>query len=189
MTKEEITEIIIKAQKGDQQAFTQLMNAYRNSVLIFIKNMISNKEDAEDILQETFYKIFSSIERFDVRYSFYKWSIKIASNTCIDFLRKKKLPTVSIQQRSNQDENEYEINIVDHFADPDLMLKQRETRKKLENEFNLLPESYREIMILRFFDQLSYDQIAEKLLIPQGTVKTRIFRAREILKEKFSGLF
>ncbi|MBP7460691.1 MAG: RNA polymerase sigma factor [Candidatus Delongbacteria bacterium] len=184
-----IREIIIRAQQGDQQAFAGLMESYRQVIFRYIHSMLNNHEDAEDVFQETFYKAFRSINKFMIDYSFYKWILKIAYNTCIDFLRKKKLPTVPIKTQSRFDDKEIELDLIDPCSDPDTVLKQKETAHKLEEEIRHLPKTYQEIIIYRFFDQLSYEEIAVKMNIPEGTVKTRLFRAREILKEKFSGWY
>ena len=182
------TRILIDlAQQGDEQAFLKINKMYKDSIYRYIRSIINNNEDAEDILQETFYKAFKSIARFNLQYSFYKWILKIASNTCIDFLRKKKLPTVPIKKENKYENEESEIQIIDPFNHPEIVLKQKRIREKLEKEINLLPKTYRDIIILRFFEQFSYEEISDKLNIPQGTVKTRLFRGREILKEKFSG--
>ncbi len=187
---DDIRATIRRAQSGDEQAFREIMENYRDAVYRYIHSILNNNEDAEDVLQEVFLKAFRSLSRFMIEYSFYKWLMKIACNTCIDFMRKKKLPTVSIRRSSvNCDEDDYEIEIADPLGDPDTVYKQHETREKLDKEIHLLPEIYRDLIIMRFFEQLSYEEIARRLTIPEGTVKTRIFRAREMLKEKFAGWY
>ncbi len=185
----DLKEKLIKAKSGDEQAFRFLFNSFKNDIFIYIRSIIKNKEDCEDLLLETFLKAFKNIERFNVEYSFKKWIIRIAHNTCIDFIRKKRLSTISIEQQNSSNEEIFEIPLIDPFSSPDRVLKQKIIRKKIKKEIDLLPESYKLIVELRYLHQKTYEEIAQELNIPIGTVKTKIFRAREILREKFAGLF
>jgi RNA polymerase sigma factor (sigma-70 family) len=165
---------------GDNGGFEVLQKKYNRIITSLIRRMIRNEEDVRDLTQDTFIKAYNAISSFQFGYSFSSWIYKIASNTCIDFLRKKRLAEVSLSQKTNSDE-EYEIEIEDKNFMPDISLMTDEKLKALRDAIEKLPDNYREIIKLRHEKEMDYADIAETLDIPLGTVKAHLFRARKQL--------
>lgn len=175
--------LIEKALKGEQKAFETLLNKYRNLVFSIMFKMIRNAQEAEDLTQEAFMKAFSSLATFNDEFAFSTWLMKIASNNCIDFLRKRKLRTYSIHEPVQYKDEKIEIDIPDYDPTPEKTLLQSERSRMIEETIQALPERYRYVIILRHKEEKSYEEIAEIMNLPLGTVKAQIFRAREILNK------
>jgi RNA polymerase sigma-70 factor (ECF subfamily) len=143
--------------------------------------MIYNKEDVDDLTQEAFIKAFNSLDKFDRQFAFSTWLYKIASNNCIDYLRKKKLNTISIDKEFDSDDEDLRFEIPDHETKPDRAIIEDERRQLLDKAIASLPEKYRAVIILRHKEEKEYEEIAEELGLPLGTVKAHIFRGRELL--------
>ncbi len=174
--------LIDAALEGDEQAYAQLMSRYRKSVYHTILKMVRNVDDAEDLTIEAFAKAFKNLTKFKKDYTFSTWLFRVATNNCIDFLRKKKLETYSINtQIKSSDGDSMSIDIKDKNLNPqDLAIKQQKIM--IVREFvELLPAKYRRLVQLRYFDELSYDEIAKEIEAPLGTVKAQLHRARELL--------
>jgi RNA polymerase sigma factor (sigma-70 family) len=182
-SKLEDYELIGKAIKGDQSSYDRLMKKYYKLVHNLIFRMIYNKEDVEDLTQEAFIKAFNSLEKFDHQFAFSTWLYKIASNNCIDYLRKKKLNTISIDKEFDSEDEDLRFEIPDNDYKPDRNILDREKKKILEDAIESLPEKYKTVILLRHQDEMEYDEIAKKLNIPLGTVKAHIFRGRELLNK------
>ena len=170
--------------KGEENAFRSLLQKYRNLVFSIMLKMVRNKQEAEDLTQEAFMKAFASLASFNDEFAFSTWLMKIASNNCIDFLRKKKLKTYSIHEPIQYKDEKIEIEIPDHDPGPERTLIQSERSRMIEKTISELPERYRYVIILRHKEEKSYEEIAEIMNLPLGTVKAQIFRAREILNKK-----
>jgi RNA polymerase sigma factor (sigma-70 family) len=179
-SQEEDFEAIRLVLAGDNRGFEVLQKKYNRLITSLIRRMIRNEEDVRDLTQDTFIKAYNAISSFQFGYSFSSWIYKIASNTCIDFLRKKRLAEVSLNQKSNSDE-EYEIEIEDKDYMPDISLMTEEKLKTLREAIDKLPDNYKEIIKLRHEKEMDYADIAERLDIPLGTVKAHLFRARKQL--------
>jgi len=173
--------LIEKAIKGDQSSYDRLMKKYYKLVHNLIYRMIYNKEDVEDLTQEAFIKAFNSLEKFDHQFAFSTWLYKIASNNCIDYLRKKKLNTISIDKEFDSEDEDLRFEIPDNDYKPDKNILDTERKKILEDAIESLPEKYKTVILLRHQDEMEYEEIAKKLSIPLGTVKAHIFRGRELL--------
>ena len=182
--KEDINQIIQQALNGDQTAYESLLKRYRNGIFNMIYQMIKNREEAEDLVQETFMKAFNSLESYNEHYAFSTWLYKIAFNHCIDAIRKKKLKTLPLDRpiKLRDGEVQHEIHDDSHSPEQDLLFAEK--RKRIQRSIASLPERYRVAIILRHQEERSYEEISEILKIPLGTVKARIFRAREMLKKK-----
>lgn len=176
--------LITKALQGDQQAYTDLLARYRGPLYTLLFRMVRNKEETEDLVQEAFMKAFGSLGTFNEEFAFSTWLYKIAINNTIDHLRKKRLRTYSldkpIQSRVGEVKREYPD--VTWAADKEVLSAEKSAI--IERAIAELPEKYRVAIILRHTEEKSYEEIAEILNIPLGTVKARIFRAREALKRK-----
>ncbi len=177
-------DIVDRINKGDTELFGILQKRYFNQIKVVIRRMIQNEDDVEDLAQETFIKAFNALERFQPGYPFAAWLYRIASNTCIDFLRKRRFNTISISQSVSNDEDELYIQIEDTSskADDQMLVEERSTI--IRNAIESLPEKYRLIINLRHESDLDYKDIAEKLDIPLGTVKAQLFRARKLLLDE-----
>jgi len=188
---QEDREIVARILKGEKNEFSKIEKRYGSLIYSLLRKMVHNSEDAKDLTQETFIKIYINLSSYNPIYPFSSWILKISSNTCIDFLRKKRIDAISLEIQSDNDEDDYYIQIPDTSSVPDENLMRTEKIENLKKLIKMLPETYQNIIKLRFEDDLSYSQIAETLNIPLGTVKTLIFRARkmlEILAKKHNNL-
>ena len=174
-------ELIDKALAGDQSAFEKLMKKYYNMIKNLINRMIQKSDDSEDLAQEAFIKAFNSLDKFDRQFAFSTWLFKIATNNCIDYLRKKKLNTFSIDKDFSSEDEDLRFEIADTESLPDRNLIEEQKKKIINEAIDKLPAKYKEVIILRHKTGMEYEEIAEKLDIPLGTVKAHIFRGRELL--------
>ena len=176
-------EIIRKALDGDQDSYSRLMKKYHDPVFSLVFKIIHDKEEIEDLVQETFIKAFGSLKSFNENYSFSTWIFKIASNNCIDYMRKKKLKTLSIDMTIEQEEGESSFELPDPSYETDKNLIEEQRRKIIQDAINSLPEKYKVVIQMRHQEEKNYDEISEILCMPIGTVKAHIFRAREMLNK------
>jgi RNA polymerase sigma factor (sigma-70 family) len=167
---------------GDQQAYAELLNSYRDAVYFMMLKMTSNPFDAEDLTIEAFGKAFRSLHQYSPDYGFSTWLFRIASNNCIDFQRKNKITSVSYFSKSGRDvKNELSYQYVASDPDPEEQLIQQQKIRTMRQVVEKLKPHYKSLVELRYFEELSYEEIAEKLNLPLGTVKAQLFRAREFL--------
>lgn len=182
-------ELIDRAvEEKDQQAFATLMKRYKKAVYFMILKMIRDADDAEDLTMEAFAKAFRNLHKFKKDYTFSTWLFRIATNNTIDFIRKKKLKTMSLNTTLSDDGgNSVTIDVEDDDNNPqDEYIKSQ--RKEMVRIFvDKLPAKYRKLVQLRYFDELSYEEIAVELEKPLGTVKAQLHRSRELLYEIASG--
>ncbi len=170
--------------EGDQKAYAELMKRYKDAIYFMLLKMINNKTDAEDLTMEAFSKAFKNIQQYSPSYAFSTWLFKIASNNCIDFLRKKRSNIVSLDNNFGKEEKDGfapQFNVKDDEPDPEeYMIRLQKSALMREVVKNLRPR-YRKLIELRYFNEFSYEEIAEELKLPLGTVKAQLFRARELL--------
>ena len=189
-SRQEDFEAIRKVLDGDTKAFEFLQKKYKYLIYSLIKKMIKNENDVEDLTQEAFIKAFNALDKFKFNYSFSAWIYRIASNATIDFLRKKRFDTFSIDRPIGDSEDENYFEIEDESYIPDQGVLSQEKTKIIKAAIDRLPENYREIIVLRHEEELDYKTIAKKLDLPLGTVKAHLFRARKLLfeelKDKYS---
>lgn len=182
--KQEDKKLIEQALAGDQKAFETLLSKYRNLVYTIMIKMVRNPQEAEDLTQEAFIKAFRSLASFKEEFAFSTWLMKIATNNCIDFLRKRKLRTYSINEPVKYKDEEIEMELPDAGPTPERSLLQSERSRIIQEAIDELPEKYRYVILLRHKEEKSYEEISEILDLPLGTVKAQIFRAREMLNQK-----
>ncbi len=182
-SKVEDYELIDRAISGEQNAYDKLMKKYYNLVHNLIYRMIYNKEDVEDLAQEAFIKAFNSLDKFDRQFAFSTWLYKIASNNCIDYLRKKKLNTISIDKEIDSEDDDLRFEIPDVEFKPDRSIIEEERKALLEEAIASLPGKYRTVILMRHRDEKEYEEISKELKLPLGTVKAHIFRGRELLNK------
>jgi RNA polymerase sigma-70 factor (ECF subfamily) len=181
------TSIINRALKGDQQAYAELMERYHGPLYNLLYKMVRSKEETEDLIQEAFMKAFGSLSSFNEEFAFSTWLYKIAINNTIDHLRKKKLRTYSLDKPIQSHDGELKREYPDLYSSTDHDLLSDEKSKLIAHAIDDLPEKYREVILLRHSEELPYEDIAAITKVPLGTVKARIFRAREMLKRKLKG--
>jgi RNA polymerase sigma-70 factor (ECF subfamily) len=180
--KQEDLLLIERCKSGDQTAYALLVRKYQNSVFNLCRKMVRNPEEARDLSQEAFVKTFATLDRFNPVYAFSSWLYKITANLCIDHIRKQRMKMLSIDEPVDGDEGSIGRDLQDPGQRPDEVSERSEMRVMIRDAVAKLPPHYREILILRHEQQLSYEEIAARLSIPLGTVKARIHRAREQLK-------
>jgi len=167
---------------GDQQAFADLMDRYKRPVYHMILKMIRNTDDAEDLTIEAFAKAFKNLHRFKKDYTFSTWLFRIATNNTIDFIRKKKLQTFSLNSSFTDDGGEsINIDVEDRNLNPQDETIKTQKIALVQMFVTKLPPKYQRLVRLRYFDELSYEEIAKTLDAPLGTVKAQLHRARELM--------
>jgi len=169
---------------GDEKAYRELVEMYQGQVYSVVFRMVRRREDAEDLTQETFVRMFRALARYDPNRPFAAWLFTIASRLAIDHIRRRKVTPISLTQREAGSDEEYEIEIEDAGLKPDEFTTRNEEERRSEELIQSLPPHYRIVVMLRHQQDLSYEEIAESLHLPLGTVKARIHRARELLKTK-----
>ena len=181
MTREQEAAIVRKVLGGDANAFETLVLEYEKNVYNIALRMTGNSEDAADMTQEAFIKAYNSLQSFRGNSKFSVWLYRIVSNVCLDFLRSKnRRPTVSLSVEDDDGEDA-QLDVADESQSPELLLDRKLTRDSVRRGLDSLPPDYRQILLLREIQGLSYDEIAQALSLEVGTVKSRIFRARKRL--------
>lgn len=172
--------LVQNAMAGDQKAYSELMSLYWNSIEKTLSLKLVSREDVEDLTIATFSKAFDKLESYDDSFAFSTWIQTIASNTLIDFFRKKDQKTISIDQQQEDDEIN-NIDVIDNSLDPENHLIRVQKNKHITGVVHRLKPHYRELIILRYLDEMSYVEISKKLNMPLGSVKAKLFRARDLL--------
>jgi RNA polymerase sigma-70 factor (ECF subfamily) len=168
----------------DQRAYTELMGRYKDSVYFMLLKMVNNSDDAEDLTIETFSKAFKRLDQYTPQFAFSTWLFKIASNHSIDFIRKKRIKAVSIDQGfSNEDGESYVIPVKEDGLDPEESMQKDERVQRMRDVVEKLKPRYKRLVELRYFEEKSYEEISEILELPLGTVKAQLFRARDFMFE------
>lgn len=173
--------LVYRARDGDLKAYEILIQRYQDKVYNLAARMINNREDARDLAQETFIQIYKSLQHFRGDCSFCTWLYRVASNKCLDFLRRKR-PEQVCHPAFEKDEL-----IADSRAGPEEHLIKEEEAYMVRKALANLPRNYRMVLVLNHYQLLSYKEIAKILDLPVKTVATRLYRARLILKEKLTG--
>lgn len=185
--KQEDIQLIARARSGDERAYRTLLQKYERAVFSICMRMVRDRETAADLAQESFIKTFSMLDRYNPAYAFSSWLFKITSNLCIDHLRRRRIETYAMDDPIDSEKGEIHRQYESPEPDPHEVFVRREKMNQLEEAISGLPEHYRIMLILRHQENLSYEEIADTLDIPLGTVKARIHRAREMLKVNLRG--
>ena len=180
-SRAEDSDAVKKCLNGDNFYFRVLEKKYKKLIASLIRRMIKDEEDVLDLTQETFIKAYNALDTFQEGYSFSSWIYRIASNNCIDFLRKKRFQTVSLDQPLFDSDDANYFDVEDVTSRPDNNYLAEERREIINKAIEELPDSYKEIIKLRHEDDLDYTEIANELNMPIGTVKAHLFRARKLL--------
>lgn len=181
-------EIVEQVLAGEQHLFSGLVERYQGPIVNYVYRMLGNYDDAVDLSQDIFLKSYAALESYRPRFPFSAWLYRIARNAAIDELRRRRFSTVSLDEPVSTEEGEVTREIDSGEPGPESTFLETEFRGRIEDAVARLPEKYREPLVLRHAGDLSYEEIAEALELPLGTVKTRIFRAREALRSTLVGV-
>lgn len=183
-SSKEDARLVGDALKGDEAAYARLMDKYHRALYFHILKIVRNRDMIEDLIQEVFAKAFSSIESYNRDYAFSTWLYRIATNHSIDFLRKKKLQTYSLDQPVEGKDGDMHIEPKDPAAETDESIIKSQRKNMVAEAISELPEKYRVVIELRHMQEKSYQEISEEIGQPLGTIKAHLFRARELLNKK-----
>jgi len=172
---------VADALEGDQRAYEMLTDKYRRSLQFHVARMVKDSEQVEDLVQEALVKAFNNLESYNSNYAFSTWLYRITTNHTIDYLRKKKLQTTSIDKPIKTRDGELSFELEDEDSETDRAIIRKQRQKIISTAIKNLPEKYRQVIEMRHIEELSYQEISEELDLPLGTVKAHIFRAREML--------
>ncbi len=174
-------ELVQLALSGDEKAFTRLLSRYKDAIYFMLLKMVNNRNDAEDLTLEAFGKAFKNIHQYSPTYAFSTWLFKIASNNCIDFLRRRRGTYIALENNHEQGQNNESLRLRSKDPDPEEKLIRQQKAILLHRIVRRLKPRYRTLVELRYFREYSYEEIARELQLPLGTVKAQLFRAREML--------
>ena len=180
------TDVVRKAKNGDKEAFSELVTIYSDRIYNLALRILRNREDAEDVLQETFLTVLQKLNTFDGRSNFFTWIYRIATNASLMKLRKKRLVFAELPENPDLGPRYEEQNIVDWSQDPSFNIQNEEIKKIIDKAINQLSEIYRTVFILRDIEQLSIKETSKILIISEENVKIRLKRARMFLRDKIS---
>jgi len=179
-------ELVRKSKEGDERAFGELIYSYESKVYSLALKMVRNPEDAEDVLQDTFLRAYRGIKSFQGASTFSTWIYRITANSALMRLRKKQLPTVSIE---DADERETPVNIVDWTPGPVEQLLNRELQQVMDEAIDALPPEFRQVFVLRDIEEMSNAEVAAILDLSVAAVKSRLHRARLKVRNRLAGYF
>jgi RNA polymerase sigma-70 factor (ECF subfamily) len=181
ITKLSDVELVASAIKGRQDGFEELVRRYQRPIIGYVYRLLGDYESSLDVTQEVFIKIYNSLERYRCDYKFSTWLYRIAHNAAIDHIRRNSVNAQSIETENG--DGAYQIQIESTAPTPEQDRERSEWRTEIEAVVKCLPTAYRDLIVLRHSRDLSYDEIAEVTGLPLGTVKNRLFRAREMMRE------
>ncbi|MBI5489646.1 MAG: sigma-70 family RNA polymerase sigma factor [Deltaproteobacteria bacterium] len=180
-------ELVRRCQKGDSKAFEDLLGRYRRKVYGLAMGMVANRDDAMDVMQDAFVRVFRHIHSFQGDSSFYTWLYRITMNLCIDHVRKsartRAAPFEDRLAHENVDQGDFPILPVRHDVNPGKAARRHELMRKLSAAMEALPEHHRAVIVMREFEGLSYEEMAQVMQVPKGTIMSRLFHARHKLQK------
>ena len=183
VTDEQLVEAVLA---GDRERFAELVERYQGRLVNYLFRLLRNLDEAHELAQEVFLKVYQALDRYDPRYKFSTWIFRVAQNAAIDQIRKRRLKLVSIHQQEDADGEAHEWELPGEDRGPYSALRNRERGEAIQEAIEALPWEYRELIVLRHFGELSYEEIARLKGMPLGTVKNKLFRGRQALKEKLA---
>ena len=176
-------ELISASIAGGEDGFEELVRRYQRPIVGYVYRMLGNHESALDVTQEVFIKVFNSLDRYSSEYKFSTWLYRIAHNAAIDHMRRNSINTQSLETENA--DGTYQLQIESPGPTPEQDRERSEWRTQIDAVVKCLPTPYRDLILLRHSQDLSYDEIAEVTGLPLGTVKNRLFRAREMMRDIF----
>jgi RNA polymerase sigma-70 factor (ECF subfamily) len=181
-TDEELVAAILG---GARDRFAELIERYQSRLVNYLVRMLRDQEDAHDLAQEVFFKVYEALDRYDASYRFSTWLFRVAQNAAIDQIRKRRLKVVSIH-RDDDDADGGDWDLAGEGPTPYQAMRNVERGRAIQEAIDALPWEYKELITLRHYGELSYDEIASMKEMPLGTVKNKLFRGRQMLKEKLA---
>jgi RNA polymerase sigma-70 factor (ECF subfamily) len=175
--------LVARVMRGDETAFSTLVRRYEAKLIVYLTQIVSVQEEARDLVQEAFIRVWRNLDQYDSRFRFSTWLFRIAHNLAIDHLRRRRQPVISLERGEDDEGDEMRIDPPDLRRGPLGDLANRELAEALRREIAKLPTSYRELVVLRHLVGLAYNEIAELKSLPLGTVKNKLFRAHSVLRE------
>jgi RNA polymerase sigma-70 factor, ECF subfamily len=176
-------EIVRRILAGEGDLFEVLVERYRVRLYRFIQRYTNDAEDARDVTQDVFFKVYGALDAYDSRYKFSTWLFRIAGNAAIDHLRRRRIRALPLELPPDQEGGERRVDPKETRPDPYEELARRRLRTALDEAIERLPDDYRELISLRHYGELPYEEIAELKGMPLGTVKNKLFRARQALRD------
>ncbi len=176
-------ELIEKALRGREDGFEEIVRRYQRPITGYVYRMLNNYDASLDVTQEVFIKVYNSLEKYSSEYKFSTWLYRIAHNAAIDYMRRNSVSQQSIEAENT--DGTYQLQLESPQPTPEQERERSEWRTEIDSVVKCLPVVYRELILLRHTQDLSYDEIAEVTNLPLGTVKNRLFRAREMMREMF----
>ncbi len=179
-------QLVAEVLAGDQEVFAELVRRYQGRLTNYLYRLLRNADEAHDMAQEVFIKVYKALDRYDPSYRFSTWLFRVAQNSAIDQLRRRRHRELSIEPRAGDDGEPRGYEIASDDRGPYAHLRNRERGEAIQQAIDALPWEYRELIVMRHFGELSYDEIARSKGMPLGTVKNKLFRARQMLKESLA---
>ena len=176
-------ELIAAVLKGDQESFSELVGRYQGRLVNYLFRLLRDVDEAHDLAQEVFLKIYQALDRYDPQYKFSTWLFRVARNAAIDRIRKRRIKFVSMDRRRDDEGPEGTWEPKSDAAGPYENRRNVERGAAIQQAIDALPWEYRQLIVLRHYGELTYDEIATSQKMPLGTVKNKLFRARQMLKE------
>jgi RNA polymerase sigma-70 factor (ECF subfamily) len=179
-------ELVAAVLRGERERFGALVERYQGRLVNYLYRLLRSVEDAHELSQEVFIKVYQALDRYDPRYRFSTWIFRVAQNAAIDEIRKRRVRLVSFEGREDDEGEAREWEPESPGRDPYGELRNAERGGAIQQAIDKLPWEYRELIVLRHFGELSYDDIASLKAMPLGTVKNKLFRGRQMLKEELA---
>jgi RNA polymerase sigma-70 factor, ECF subfamily len=176
-------DLVVRAIAGQEGGFEELVRRYQRPISAYVYRMVGNYESALDLTQEIFIKVYASLARYRPEFKFSTWIYKIAHNCAVDHLRRNNGRQQSLMAGTEGDS--YELPLESGWLSPEQESERKERRLEIESVVRSLPAAYRELIILRHSQDLTYEEIVEVTGLPLGTVKNRLFRARDMMRQQF----
>lgn len=176
------SDLVVRAMAGREESFAELVRRYQRPIAAYVYRMVGDYDSALDLTQEVFIKVYSSLARYRSEYKFSTWIYRIAHNAAIDHLRRSNPGRMEEFAHESEEYGKFEKSFVSGVLSPEQLSERAERRAEIEEVVQSLSPTYRELIVLRHAQDMSYDEIAEVTGLPLGTVKNRIFRAREIMR-------
>jgi RNA polymerase sigma-70 factor (ECF subfamily) len=179
-------ELVTRTLAGDQGAFGTIVGRYQDRLVSFLFRMLRDLETAHDLTQEVFVRVYQALDRYDPQFKFSTWTFRVAHNLGIDELRRRKVRWVPLQRPESDEEGPRERELASSEPSPYQDLRNEQRGAAIQTAIDALPGDYRELILMRHFGELSYEEIAQLKRMPLGTVKNKLFRGRQMLKDRLA---
>jgi len=179
-------ELVARVLAGDQGSFGILVERYQDRLVSFLFRMLRDLDTAHDLSQEVFLRVYQALDRFDPQFKFSTWTFRVAHNLGVDELRRRKVRWVPLQRQDAEDETPWERELPSTDPSPYQDLRNEQRGGAIQEAIDALPGDYRELIVMRHYAELSYEEIAQLKRMPLGTVKNKLFRGRQMLKERLA---